>query len=115
MGLWTPVTACVSRDTGGCDAPVSGSRELVLVRVRTRDRGHEPRDLLVNSRPVTPGVDGDDRSRRRADTVRIQADTVGYNYVKIFDTSGDRNTSRDYSRQYESPGLAGKWPLPPAG
>ncbi|WP_299334416.1 gamma carbonic anhydrase family protein [Haloplanus sp.] len=27
--------------------------------------------------------------------------TVGYNYVKIFDTPGCRNTSRDYSRQYQ--------------
>ncbi|GGI99661.1 hypothetical protein GCM10008995_06860 [Halobellus salinus] len=30
-------------------------------------------------------------------------DTVGYNSVKIFDTPGCRNTSRDYSRQYENP------------
>ena len=28
-------------------------------------------------------------------------DTVGYNYVKIFDTPGYRNPSRDDSRQYE--------------
>ncbi|GGJ00154.1 hypothetical protein GCM10008995_07500 [Halobellus salinus] len=40
--------------------------------------------------------------------------TVGYNYVKIFDTPGCRNTSRDYSRQYQSRlhGLANR---PPAG
>jgi hypothetical protein len=30
--------------------------------------------------------------------------TVGYNYVKIFATPGWRNTSRDYSRQYQNLG-----------
>ena len=28
--------------------------------------------------------------------------TVGYNFVKIFDTPGCRNPSRDYSRQYQT-------------
>jgi hypothetical protein len=30
--------------------------------------------------------------------------TVGYNYVKDFDTPGRRNPSRDYSRQYQNTG-----------
>jgi predicted nucleotidyltransferase component of viral defense system len=29
--------------------------------------------------------------------------TVGYNFVKIFGTTGCRNSSRDYSRQYQQP------------
>ncbi|MBB6645904.1 YqjF family protein [Halobellus ruber] len=32
----------------------------------------------------------------------LALDTVGYNYLKIFDTPGCRNPSRDYSRQYEN-------------
>ena len=30
-----------------------------------------------------------------------RSDTVGYTYVKMFDTPGYRNPSRDYSQQYE--------------
>ena len=40
--------------------------------------------------------------------------TVGYNYVKISDTPGRRNPSRDYSRQYHTPPAASdRGPLAP--
>jgi len=35
-------------------------------------------------------------------TVEESLDTVGYNYVKIFDPPWGRNYSRAYSRQYDS-------------
>jgi hypothetical protein len=52
----------------------------------------------------------------RCDTVEPQmnANTVGYADVRIFDTPGCRNSSRDCGRQYKNPNSNGcrPWVLP---
>ena len=46
----------------------------------------------------------DEMKKQGEELRKALADTVGYNYVKSFATPGWRNTSRDYSRQYEDLG-----------
>jgi hypothetical protein len=58
--------------------------------------------VVVASAAVAPAAAAQTDTATSTAPSTAQADTVGYNYVKIFATSGWRNTSRDYSRQYEN-------------
>jgi hypothetical protein len=136
---------CVSGDAGFCNTSVPGSGDLVLVHVRTRDRGQGSGDHIETVRLVTPAADGDDRVRSRVDTVRLPsgnplfegsempAERVridGRNYTVydpddrtgrtnegwiLFRRPPDVDAGSHIRIQTTSPGAAGKWPLPAAG
>ena len=65
-------------------------------------------EVVADAGVIVWVVDADGSSGGRfAHTCHIRRrgiDTVGYSYVKMFDTPGYRNPSRDDSRQYYSPG-----------